>query len=264
MCPSSTRIITPEDGTTIIETGLYGPPPPGMFYLIIGRASCSLKGLSVIPSVVDADYKGEIKLLATATEGPLTLRAGHRIAQALPLPMIGQFPCQGNERGASSPGSSDVYWVQQLSDTRPMMTLWLDNKQFQGLLDTGADATVLSSKYWPKAWPVDSTATHLQGIGQTQSTLQSSKLLTWKDKEGNSGTIQPFIVPGLPVNLWGRDILKQMGVIMLSPNEVVTKQMLNMGFLPGKGLGKEGQGPTGPVTVKQCTDRLGVGADLFS
>ena len=102
---------------------------------------------------------------------------------------------------------------------------------------------------------MDSTATHLQGIGQTQSTLQSSKLLTWKDKEGNSGTIQPF---------WGRDILKQMGVIMLSPNEVVTKQMLNMGFLPGNGLGKEEQGPIGPITVKQHPGSLGLGADHFS
>ena len=51
---------------------------------------------------------------------------------------------------------------------------------------------------------------------------------------------------------------------MLSPNEVVTKQMLNMGFLPGKGLGKEEQGPTGPIAVQQCPGSLGLGADLFS
>jgi hypothetical protein len=29
---------------------------------------------------------------------------------------------------------------------------------------------------------------------------------------------------------------------MCSPNETVTKQMLCQGFLPGQGLGKEGQG----------------------
>ena len=28
-----------------------------------------------------------------------------------------------------------------------------DGKQFQGLLDTGADATVISSSHWSTAWP---------------------------------------------------------------------------------------------------------------
>lgn len=145
-----------------------------------------------------------------------------------------------------------------------MLTLWLDGKQFQGLLDTGADATVIASKYWPMAWPLDTTATHLQGIGQTQETLQSSKLLTWEDKEGNTGTIQPFMVPGLPVNLWGRDILKQRGVMMLSPSEAVTKQILKTGFLPGKGLEKNEQGSSEPLTIAPRQDRSGLGNNLFS
>ena len=75
-----------------------------------------------------------------------------------------------------------------------MLTLFLDGKQFQGLLDTGADATVISSSHCPTAWPLEPTATHLKGIGQTQDTLQSSKLLTWSDKENNTGTAWPFVV----------------------------------------------------------------------
>jgi hypothetical protein len=43
----------------------------------------------------------------------------------------------------------------------------------------------------------------------------------------------------LPVTLWERDILSQIGIIMCSPNEAVNKQMLTQGFLPGQGLGKE-------------------------
>jgi hypothetical protein len=42
--------------------------------------------------------------------------------------------------------------------------------------------------------------------------------------------------------LWGRDLLSQMGLIMCSSNEAVTKQMLRQGFLPGQGLGKGRQG----------------------
>ena len=46
----------------------------------------------------------------------------------------------------------------------------------------------------------------------------------------------------LPVTLWGRDLLSQMGIIMYSPNEMVIKQMLRQGLLPGHGLKKKGQG----------------------
>ena len=40
----------------------------------------------------------------------------------------------------------------------------------------------------------------------------------------------------------GRDLLSQIGIIIWSPNEAVTKQMLREEFLPGHGLGKKGRG----------------------
>lgn len=88
-------------------------------------------------------------------------------------------------------------------------------------MDTGADVTVLAKNSWPSAWPRQPSLTLLQGIGQSKNTLQSSKILTWEDSEGNSSTVQPFVVEALPVNLWGRD-LSQMKVITCSPNEIVT------------------------------------------
>lgn len=51
---------------------------------------------------------------------------------------------------------------------------------------------------------------------------------------------------------------------MCSPNEVITNQMLRTGFLPGKGLGRNEQGITEPLTPTPKTDRGGLGADLFS
>ena len=83
--------------------------------------------------------------------------------------------------------------------------------------------------------------THLQGIGYANNPKQSSKLLTWRDEEGNLRQIQQYVMSNLPVTLWGRDLLSQMGIIMCSPNEAMTNQMLRQGFLPGQGLGKEGQ-----------------------
>ena len=79
----------------VIETGEFGPPPQKTFFLIIGRVSRLLQGLMVTPTVVD--YHGEIKILVTATQGPLTFRAGEPIAQALPLPLFGHFPYMKEE-----------------------------------------------------------------------------------------------------------------------------------------------------------------------
>ena len=84
--------------------------------------------------------------------------------------------------------------------------------------------------------------THLQGIGYSSNPKRSSKLLTWRDGEGKSGQIQLYVMSNLRVTLWGSDLLSQISVLMYSPNEMVTKQMLRQGLLPGHGLKKKGQG----------------------
>ncbi|KAI5936872.1 Protein SON [Manis javanica] len=50
-----------------------------------------------------------------------------------------------------------------------------------------------------------------------------------------------------------------MKVIMCSPNEVVTQQMLSQGYLPGQGLGKLKQGDPNPILATPKIDRSGLG-----
>lgn len=238
---------------------------PETFGLVLGRGSSSLAGLHITPGVIDNDYTGQITLLASAPSGPISIPKGKKIAQLILLPLNStnkssiQYP-----RLDSAFGSSDTYWVRQITPERPLLTLQLDRKAFEGLVDTGADATVISAQYWPSNWPCEASITHLKGIGQSTNPKQSSKILTWKDTEGNSGQVQPYIVPGLPINLWGRDILSQLKLIMCSPSEVITQQMLNQGFLPGQGLGKNNQGIKQPLSITPKNDRLGLGNKNFS
>jgi hypothetical protein len=42
----------------------------------------------------------------------------------------------------------------------------------------------------------------IQGIRQSQSPEQSSDILNWGDLEEHKGQFQPYIVAGLPPNLW--------------------------------------------------------------
>ena len=39
----------------------------------------------------------------------------------------------------------------------------------------------------------------------------------------------------LPVNLWGRDVMSNMGVDLYSPSKTVSQQMFNQGLLPSSG-----------------------------
>lgn len=260
LCSSSYVLLTPDDRVLTISTGIQGPPPPGTFFLILGRASSTLRGLIIYPSLVDEDYTGELKILASAPYGPVSISTGSRLAQALPLPLSPTFPSLGPSHGPSEPGSSDIFWVQELSSHRPTLKLKINGKSFEGILDSGTDSTVISQRAWPTAWPLQPSMTHLQGIGQSSNTLQSSQVLNWIDPEGNTGTVQPYVVPGLPVNLWGRDILSQMRIYMCSaPNDTVAQQMLSQGYIPGAGLGKFNQGRTDPVQPLIKMDRAGLG-----
>ncbi|NXF79392.1 POK9 protein, partial [Sclerurus mexicanus] len=70
-----------------IPTGIQGPveyrgSPSGA--LLLGRSSAGLKGLFVLPGVIDADFQGEIQIVAMAFFPPLTIPAGTKIARLVP------------------------------------------------------------------------------------------------------------------------------------------------------------------------------------
>ena len=79
---------------------------------------------------------------------------------------VGAEPGYWEALGASQPGSLDLFWVQMMSRECPTLSLKLEGRWFEGIVDTGADATILAKNYWPLAWPLQLSLTHLQGIGQ--------------------------------------------------------------------------------------------------
>lgn len=201
------------------------------------------KGLQIYPGVIDNNYEGEIKIMAASPYGVTIVPTHQRIAQLVLAPLH-TLPSRfvKNDRAQAGFDSSGVHWLQSITNQGPKLKLTFDGKSFEGLIDTGADVTIIRGQDWPSAWSLSDKLTHLQVIGYANNPKRSSKLLTWRDEKGKSEQIQPYVMSNLPVTLWGRDLLSQMGLIMCSPNEAVTKQMLGQGFLPGQGLGKEGQG----------------------
>lgn len=82
-----------------------------------------------------------------------------------------------------------------------MATLTIKGVPFEGLLDTGADVSIIRQGDWPKDWPIQQTSQTLRGLGVANQPRQSAVVLSWQDKEGHQGSFQPYVCP-IPVTLW--------------------------------------------------------------
>ena len=99
----------------MVPTGLYVELPEGCEMQIRPRSGLAAKhGITVLnsPGTIDADYRGEIKvILVNLSNTPFTIEAGERIAQMI-VARYGQIEWQAveelgaTERGAGGFGST--------------------------------------------------------------------------------------------------------------------------------------------------------------
>ena len=107
------------------------------------------------------------------------------------------------DRGNKGFGSSDlVFWVQEIIQKRAMKTLKVNGKNAVRLLDTGADISCIAGRDWPNSWPTKTTANEPVGLGKAPSVVKSSQI-SWREKEGQQGIFQPYVISSLPFTLWG-------------------------------------------------------------
>jgi len=101
----------------LVGTGLAVAIPPGFAGLVLPRSGLALSlGVTVLnaPGLVDAGYRGELKvLLVNHGDAAVTVRRGDRIAQLViqrveraELIEVGELPA--SERGAGGFGSTGV------------------------------------------------------------------------------------------------------------------------------------------------------------
>ena len=100
--------------------------------------------------------------MAAFPHGVITILTNERIAQFFLVPL---HPIHSkfikSKRGQSGFGSSDVYWVQSITSKRSNLKLTIEGKNFEGLIDAGADVTIIRGQDWPSTWPLSDTLTHL-------------------------------------------------------------------------------------------------------
>ena len=142
-------LLSPGGSIYKLKTNVFGPLPKGTFGLILGRSSAALRDLTIIPGVTDSDYVGEI-LIMVSTSTTLSLLAGEHIAQILLLSYHPFLALPNGRTGGFGSTGRHIFWEMLIKDSCPVLSLIIQGNNFEGLVDTGADVSVISSQQWPQ------------------------------------------------------------------------------------------------------------------
>ncbi|KFV07838.1 hypothetical protein N340_09447, partial [Tauraco erythrolophus] len=138
------RVPTTTNGPVIVKGEAKGA-------LLIGRSSTELRGLIVLPGLVDADYMGNIQIVAYAMQPPMIIPKGSKIAQIIPLENLVQDMSQSITRLRGDQGFGSIGGLALLSlrmNKRPVVNATIDNGleviTMPVLLDSGAELTIFN------------------------------------------------------------------------------------------------------------------------
>ena len=85
--PALEDTVIPPGELFAVRTGLHLAIPEGFVGLVRDRSSMALRGAVTVAGVIDASYRGEVKVLMhNLSREPLELRTGERIAQCVIVP----------------------------------------------------------------------------------------------------------------------------------------------------------------------------------
>lgn len=183
---------------------------PGLDYLVVGDSTRGPPDVFVILEVVRTQPGGLFKIWTKVLSAPYFLPPRTFLRTAIAVP-----PDVTKQRRLPS-----VCWAEVIGRNRPAVMCRVVNGNstafLEGMVDTGADVTVIANSEWPGHWGLRASGKVLKGIGGESTTLRSSAPLTIDGPDGTTATMRPFVVPS-GFTLWGRDVLSQWGTCLEVP-----------------------------------------------
>lgn len=87
--PSLKAVTVPPRSFALLETGVHLAIPAGWVGLIRDRSSVALRGGACTAGVIDASYRGEVKVaFHNLSSEPISFSVGERIAQCVVVPHL--------------------------------------------------------------------------------------------------------------------------------------------------------------------------------
>ncbi|RMC06983.1 hypothetical protein DUI87_16436 [Hirundo rustica rustica] len=199
-------------------------PVQGKELVIIGDCKYTPQEVEILPGVL-VNNPGDLVLWLRCTHPPTFIPKGQVIAQIIPT------------RGPNN--TPVVCPVQAITEERPRVDCEFrvggETINITGLLDTGADVTVVPAQDWPSQWALQDVAGHVQGIGGLQLARQSRSIVQIKGPKGQLANIRPFVLD-YKEPLLGRDLMSQWGVKIDIPDPSVEISAASIDERPTKKL----------------------------
>ena len=168
---------------------------PDSIGILLAPAAHEYTGMIPITHMFPPDMEFQYIPMMNTTNVESLLDAGQKIAVLLLFPKM---------------ADSQVFLTQQITLERPQLTVIIEGRRCTGLMDTGADCTVFPLEQWNSAWPLGQ-AQNLYGRRGVRAAVEAKRPLRW-EFAGKTGKVWPHVLPGLPIILWGRDLLSQIGL----------------------------------------------------
>ncbi|KAJ7397241.1 hypothetical protein BTVI_137519 [Pitangus sulphuratus] len=150
-------------------------------YLLSASSEATRKALVIIPEILKNLDPDDINITIYVSFPPAEIFDDVPVARLLSLNQLANLP--------QSP-RTEVNWAQPISAQRPIITCTIfsstanETAQISGLLDTGADATIIAKKDWLSHWTFDPARISVNGVGGSQSPFQSKQLISISDPDG--------------------------------------------------------------------------------
>ncbi|TRZ10836.1 hypothetical protein HGM15179_016268 [Zosterops borbonicus] len=184
-------------------------------YVVVGDCKFTPPEIEIVPQTTPADPKW-FELWLRCTAPPTYLSKGQIIAQA--IPSLPERVCPEGECKTCHP---QVSTVMNITHDRPVEVCKLrvgeETTTIKGLLDTGADVTVIPEHLWPSRWPLQTVVEQVEGVGGLQLAKQSKNMVQIKGSKGQLANVKPFVLK-YKAPLWGRDVLTQWGATIGFPD----------------------------------------------
>lgn len=87
-----------------------------------------------------------------------------------------------------------VFWNSPVSSHKPYLEVTINGVMFMGIIDTGADQTIIAKNQWPSDWASSPALCSIMGVGGCQQQFKSRHILPLLGREGKVAHLQPFIL----------------------------------------------------------------------
>ncbi|RMC21906.1 hypothetical protein DUI87_02777 [Hirundo rustica rustica] len=177
--------------------------------IVVGDCKHTPKEIEILPGTLD-NNPGKFVHWLRCTHPPTFLPKGQTVAQIIPT----WERLEEDNIPTACP-------VHNITEVKPQVGCELqvgdEAINITGLLDTGADVTVIPAKHWPSRWALENVAGHVQGIGGMQLAKQSKSVVQIKGPKGQLASLRPFVLD-YREPLLGRDLMAQWGVTIDIPD----------------------------------------------